>query len=63
VTRLYVATGDGIARLDEVGAAWTVDLSLPGSGVHCLAVDPADPTLELRGGVLEALVALGDATH
>ena len=42
MARLYGATGDGIARLDEVGAAWTVDLSLVGSGAQCLAVDPAD---------------------
>jgi len=40
---LYAATGDEIARLDEVGDAWTVESSLPGSGVQCLAVDPEDP--------------------
>jgi photosystem II stability/assembly factor-like uncharacterized protein len=42
VTRLYAATGDGIARLDESGGAWTVELSLQGSGAQCLAVDPHD---------------------
>jgi photosystem II stability/assembly factor-like uncharacterized protein len=42
MARLYAATGDGIARLDEEGGAWTVALSLPGSGAQCLAVDPAD---------------------
>jgi len=42
VTRLYAATGDGFARLDEVGEAWTVELSLPRSSAECLAVDPAD---------------------
>ena len=41
--RLYAATGDAFARLDEAGAAWTVALSLVGSGVRCLAVDPAAP--------------------
>lgn len=40
--RLYAATGDGIARLDEAGETWTAELSLPGSGAQCLAVDPAD---------------------
>jgi hypothetical protein len=40
--RLYAATGDGIARLDESGAGWAVELSLAGSGAQCLAVDPAD---------------------
>ena len=41
--RLYAATGDGIARLDEAGGAWTVALSLSGSGAQCLALHPADP--------------------
>jgi hypothetical protein len=43
VSRLYAATGDGFARLEEAGEAWTVELSLTGSGAQCLAVDPADP--------------------
>ena len=43
MARLYAATGDGFARLDEAGDAWTVELSLSGSGAQCLAVDPADP--------------------
>jgi hypothetical protein len=43
MTRLYAATGDGFARLDEAGATWTVGVFLPGSGVQCLAVDPRDP--------------------
>jgi len=43
VARLYAATGDGFARLEEVGEAWTVELALSGSGAQCLAVDPADP--------------------
>jgi hypothetical protein len=42
MARLYVATGDGIARLDEAGKSWTVELALSGSGAQCLAVDPAD---------------------
>jgi len=43
VARFYAATGDGFARLDEAGEAWTVELALSGSGAQCLAVDPADP--------------------
>jgi hypothetical protein len=53
MVRLYAATGDGIARLDESGGRWTVALSLPGSGAQCLAVDPRDPDMlyaGLRGG-------------
>ena len=42
MARLYAATGDGIARLDEAGGEWAVELSLRGSGAQCLAVDPAD---------------------
>ena len=40
--RLYAATGDGIARLDEGAGSWTAGLSLEGSGAQCLAVDPSD---------------------
>ena len=43
MARLYAATGDGFARLDEASEAWTVELALAGSGAQCLAVDPADP--------------------
>jgi photosystem II stability/assembly factor-like uncharacterized protein len=43
VARVYAATGDGLARLDEAGEAWAVELALSGSGAQCLAVDPADP--------------------
>jgi photosystem II stability/assembly factor-like uncharacterized protein len=42
MARLYAATGDGIARLDESGAEWAVEHSLGGSGAQCLAVDPSD---------------------
>ena len=43
MARLYATTGDGLARLDEEGEAWAVELALSGSGAQCLAVDPADP--------------------
>jgi hypothetical protein len=43
MARLYAATGNGIARLDEVNGDWSVELSLAGSGAQCLAVDPDDP--------------------
>ena len=40
--RLWAATGDAIARLDEANGAWEVTVSLEGSGAQCLAVDPSD---------------------
>ena len=49
MARLYAATGDAIARLDESGEAWTVELCLPGSGAQCLAVDPKDPDTVYAG--------------
>jgi len=49
MTRFYAATGDGIARLDEAGGAWDVELSLTGSGAQCLALDPADPDTVYAG--------------
>jgi len=47
--RLYAATGDAIARLDERDGAWTVELSLSGSEAQCLAVDPVDPEVVYAG--------------
>src|SRR5262245_1561368 len=49
VARLYAATGDAIARLEENGGAWSVELSLAGSEAQCLAVDPADPEAVYAG--------------
>jgi len=40
--RLYAATGDGIARLDESADGWSVELSLAGTGAQCLTVDSDD---------------------
>jgi len=40
MARLWAATGDGIARLDETAGGWTSELFLAGSGAQCLAVDP-----------------------
>ena len=49
MARLYAATGDGIARLDESGDAWTVELSLEGTRAQCLALDPGDPETVYAG--------------
>jgi hypothetical protein len=49
MARLYAATGDGIARLDESDGGWTVELSLSGSGAQCLAADPNDPDVVYAG--------------
>jgi hypothetical protein len=38
--RLFAATGDAIARLDETGDGWHVELSLERSSAQCVAVDP-----------------------
>jgi photosystem II stability/assembly factor-like uncharacterized protein len=48
-TRLYAATGDGVARLDGSDGRWSVQLQLEGSGAQCLAVDPADPDTVYAG--------------
>jgi photosystem II stability/assembly factor-like uncharacterized protein len=49
VTRLYAATGNAIARIDEVGDEWAVELTLRESGAQCLAVDPTDPDIVYAG--------------
>jgi photosystem II stability/assembly factor-like uncharacterized protein len=43
VSRLYSATGHSIARLDENGDSWSVELSLDGSRVQSLAANPHEP--------------------
>jgi photosystem II stability/assembly factor-like uncharacterized protein len=40
MSALFAATGDSLARITERGDAWEVPLSLPGSGMQCLALDP-----------------------
>ncbi len=47
--RLYAATGDAVARLDESDGGWSVELSLTGSGAQCVAVDPRDPDTVFAG--------------
>jgi photosystem II stability/assembly factor-like uncharacterized protein len=49
MARLYAATGDAIARLDEARGEWTVEVFLGGSGAQCLAVDPDDPDTVYAG--------------
>src|SRR5919197_6264127 len=49
MARLWAATGDAIARLDESGDGWTPEVSLRGSGAQCLAVDPYDPDTVYAG--------------
>jgi hypothetical protein len=49
MARLYAATGDSIARLDEADGGWEVTNSLPGSGAQCLAVDPNDADTVFAG--------------
>ena len=53
MARLYAATGDAIARLDEHEDVWETRISLTGSGAQCLALDPSDADVVyagLRGG-------------
>ena len=48
MARLYAATGDAIARLDEREGVWKTLISLTGSGAQCLALDPSDPDVVVR---------------
>src|SRR5919197_1431255 len=49
MARLFAATADGIARLDESNEGWTVELSLAESAAQCLAVDPNEPDTVFAG--------------
>jgi photosystem II stability/assembly factor-like uncharacterized protein len=49
MARLFVATGDAIARLEEADDAWVATRSLEESGAQCLAVDPHRPDTVFAG--------------
>jgi hypothetical protein len=49
MARLYAATGDAIARLDEHEGVWETRVSLTGSGAQCLALDPSDSDVLYAG--------------
>jgi photosystem II stability/assembly factor-like uncharacterized protein len=49
MARLYAATGDAIARLEQEDGRWRTTLSLTGSGAQCLALDPADGDVVYAG--------------
>jgi photosystem II stability/assembly factor-like uncharacterized protein len=49
MARLYAATGDAMARLDEADGAWQTTLSLTGSGAQCLALDPSNADVVYAG--------------
>ena len=38
MARLYATSGDGLARLDESGGEWTIELFLEGTRAQCLAL-------------------------
>ncbi len=48
-TRLYAATGDAVARLDEEGGSWSVEVVLGASPALCVAVDPAEADTVFAG--------------
>ncbi len=49
MARLYAATGDAIARLDEREGVWQTRISLTGSSAQCLALDPFDRDVVYAG--------------
>jgi photosystem II stability/assembly factor-like uncharacterized protein len=61
--RLYAATGDAIARIDEADGAWKSKLSLIGSGAQCVAVDPADPDTVFAGLRADGIRVSRDGGH
>jgi photosystem II stability/assembly factor-like uncharacterized protein len=63
VARLYAATGDGIARVEEAGDEWTAEVFLRGSGAQCLAVDPADGDTLYAGLRAGGVLRSGDGSR
>ena len=56
MTRLYAATGDAVAVIEN----GTVELTLKGCGAQCLAVDPKDPDTVYAGTSDEGLFKSSD---
>jgi photosystem II stability/assembly factor-like uncharacterized protein len=49
VARLFAATGDAIARLEEESDGWRATLTHAGTGAQCLALDPSDAAVVYAG--------------
>jgi BNR/Asp-box repeat len=49
MARIYAATGESVARLEEAAGGWNVELVLAGSPALCVAVDPRDPDTVYAG--------------
>jgi len=59
--RLYAATGDGVARVDDpLGDAPAITISAEGRGAQCVAVDPRDPDRVFAGTFDNGLLRSGD---
>ncbi len=59
--RLYVATGDGVARVDDLlGVAPAVTIAAEGSGAQCVAADPGDPERVFAGTFDDGLLRSRD---
>jgi photosystem II stability/assembly factor-like uncharacterized protein len=58
--RLHGTTGDAVFTLDESERAWTARLSLNGSGAHCLAIDPRQPSTLYAGSATDGLFRSSD---
>src|SRR6266852_3709886 len=43
MTKLFVATGEGLAQIMQQGDEWVATSMLTGSGMQCLALDPKEP--------------------
>src|SRR5260370_40180780 len=43
MTKLFVATGEGLDQIMQQGDEWVATRMLTGSGMQCLALDPKEP--------------------
>ena len=59
--RLLAATGDGVCVLEDRDGTWEARLRLPGSGIQCLAADPAHRPIVFAGSAGQGLFRSADA--
>ena len=60
MTRLYLATGDGLTILTERGDGWRAEVRLDGLPTQCVAADPGRPQLVYCGTFGQGLWRSGD---
>ena len=61
--KLYIATGDGVVRVESEDGSWRAKRVLALEGVHCLALDPQQPDTVYAGSEANGVWKSDDGGH